>query len=223
VSSVRTGTDVFVSAQVRNRGDGPGTFETELVVDGEVRATHVVTLAPGERTTVRFRLSVAEPGSHDVAVNHADAGALTVVAADRARNVGPGPLDISSPSLRADWVKSGHETAVTAVVRNPTQNPVNRTVRVTVDGAVVARHSVWLAPGEETRITVPFEAVSGTVAVDGVPAGELSVSESLGGVDATAHVADEGGDGGFGVGVALVGTVGLALLAGVAVATRRET
>jgi len=76
-TEVAPGEDVQVSATVENVGSGEGTYEVELVVDGETVATEAVTLASGEETTVEFTRSF-EAGEHAVAVGSADAGTLVV-------------------------------------------------------------------------------------------------------------------------------------------------
>jgi hypothetical protein len=116
---------------------------------------------------------------------------------------------------------------VTAAVRNDADRTVTHTLSVTVDGAVVARETVELDSGERTKVEVPFEAVEGAVAVDGVPAGELAVSEGYGiGAETNADGGDGGGDdldpGGFGFAVALVTAVGVALVVGVTAVGRQE-
>ncbi|NHN41046.1 hypothetical protein G9C85_05265 [Halorubellus sp. JP-L1] len=231
MSAVRPSETLLVSATVANRGDGAGEFAATLVVDGTVRRTHEVSLAAGERTTVRFRLSLSDLGPHAVAVNSHRAGTVSVEAADRATSAESGPVSVSAATVRADWVQAGRETAVSAEVSNPTDRVVRRAVAVTVDGAVVARRTVVLAPGERTRVVVPFEAVEGDVAVDGVPAGRLSVSAALGAEargDPPAEQRDDGGSGGaFPVWAALVATVELALVSAIVVAAgldrRRST
>lgn len=205
---------MFVLADVVNRGDARGSIDTTLKVDGAVESTHRVTLAPGERTTVRFRLSLSSTGTHGVSVNNDRAGWLSVVEGDRRAAVNAGPLRVASADLRSDWVKRGHDTAVTAVVTNPLDRVVNHTVTVTVDGAVVARHAVELEPGERQRVVVPFDAVAGEVSVDGATAGELAVSDHLGGGREDEPVAPSR-DGSFWI--ALVATTELVFVAAVVV------
>ena len=226
VSSVQSGSAVFVVGTVENRGDGAGEFTAELVVDGEVRETQAVSLAAGEFETVRFRVVLSEADTYDVAVNDERAGSLSVTeaAASTART---DAIAVTEASVRADWVKSGHETVVTAVVRNDADRAVTHTVSVTVDGAVVARQTVELDPGERRSVEVPFEAVGGAVAVDDVPAGELEVSDRYGTVAETSAAGnDDGGPDvdpdGFRFAIVLVGAVGLAFAAGIAVVGRRN-
>jgi len=86
-----------------------------------------------------------------------------------------GPLRITDASLSADWIRSGFNTTVRTTVRNPRSQPVNETLTVTVDGEPVATNEVALDPEDETVVETEFEAVNGTVRVNGEPAGQLTV------------------------------------------------
>ncbi len=66
---VTTGEDVTVVATVSNVGGQEGTFTAELERDGETIATRAVTVAAGERTTVRFPVSFGERGAYALSVN----------------------------------------------------------------------------------------------------------------------------------------------------------
>ena len=57
----------------------------------------------------------------------------------------------------------------------------SRTLTATTDGQEVASERATLDPGEETTVTVEFEAAPGTVAVEGVEIGTLTVGDQYGG------------------------------------------
>ena len=84
-------------------------------------------------------------------------------------------LRIRDVSLSADWVRSGFNTTVRTTVQNARSRPVNETLTVTVDGEPVATNEVALDSAEETVVETEFEAVDGTVRVNGVTAGQLTV------------------------------------------------
>jgi len=88
---------------------------------------------------------------------------------------GSADLQVREASLSADWVRSGFNTTVRTTVRNPRSQPVNETLTVTVDGEPVATNRVTLSPEAETVVETEFEAVNGTVQVNGVTAGSLTV------------------------------------------------
>ena len=96
-------------------------------------------------------------------------------------------LRIRDASLSADWVRSGFNTTVRTTVQNARSRPVNETLTVTVDGEPVATNEVALDPAEETVVETEFEAVDGTVRVNGVTAGQLTVENQ----SAPATVGDE--------------------------------
>ncbi len=78
----------------------------------------------------------------------------------------------------ADWVRAGFNTSARATVENPTNETVEQTLTVTVDGDPVASRTVRLDAGEQTTVTMEFEAVDGAVAVNGVSAGDLRVGSN---------------------------------------------
>ncbi|EMA24428.1 CARDB domain-containing protein [Haloarcula argentinensis] len=144
----------------------------------------------------------------------------------------PAELTVSNASLMADWVRTGFNTSARAAVENPTDETVEQTLTVTVDGDPVASRTVRLNAGEQTTVTMEFKAVDGAVAVNGVSAGDLRVgsdtAQSTGGSGT-----DETGEGGGaepaaktvaasgpGFTVQLVAIV-VALLAGIARLRRR--
>ncbi|MBV0903254.1 hypothetical protein [Haloarcula salina] len=100
----------------------------------------------------------------------------TPVATTEAATVNENGVRIESASLTADWVRSGFNTTVRAQVTNTRSSPVTETFVVTVDGERVTTQTVELSPGTETTVRAEFEAVEGTVSVDGVEAGDLRVA-----------------------------------------------
>jgi hypothetical protein len=114
-----------------------------------------------------------------------------------------GELTVVDATLPADWVKTGFDTSAQVTVENPTDDTVEETLMVTVDGELVATRTVRLDAGERTPVRIEFEAVEGTVAVNGVNAGNLSVglepgssgSGTDGSGDATEGIAGAAGPG----------------------------
>jgi hypothetical protein len=160
-------------------------------------------------------------------VTNESAPAVTATSSD-ASTPTPAELSVTEASLLADWVRAGFNTSARATVENPTDEAVEQTLTVTVDGDPVASRTVRLNGGEQTTVTIEFEAVDGAVAVNGVSAGDLRVgsdsgqpdgdSESGGGAQpATETVAASGP----GFTVQLV-VLALALVAGLARLRREE-
>lgn len=135
-----------------------------------------------------------------IAVASPVASASTVEASDSSNTntstPTPTELTVADASLMADWVRDGFNTSARATVENPTDEPVEQTLTVTVDGDPVASQTVRLNAGEQTTVTIEFAAVDGAVAVNGVSAGDLRVgsdaAQSTGGSGA-AETGESGG------------------------------
>lgn len=114
------------------------------------------------------------------AATFAEPSQLAVVAMDT------GSVEVIDAEGLPDWVRSGHTAAVTATVTNPGDTPATRSLTVTIDGEPVGERNVTLDPGEQREVTIEFDAIAGTVEVEGVEAGALTVGESLGSDDTPA-------------------------------------
>ncbi|MCJ0618916.1 hypothetical protein JZX76_05090, partial [Haloarcula hispanica] len=127
---------------------------------------------------------------------------------------GNADLQIREASLSADWVRAGFNTTVRTTVKNARPRPVNETLTVTVDGEPVTTDEVALEPGEETVVETEFEAVNGTVRVNGETAGPLTVeNQSIPATDSDDRATTAAQGPGFslrqvGVGVAILAVVG---------------
>ena len=187
---------VEVMATVTNEGNGEGTYTAELVIDGDVEDTEELDLEAGETDTVTFERTFDEAGEYAILVGDEAAGTLSV---ER-----PGSVELVDAAVSSDWVRAGYSTTVQVAVENPGDRPADRNLTVTVDDSTVTEETVRAEPGEQT-IDLEFEAVEGTVAVEGVEAGSIVVGEDdgNGGDDGEA---DDDADGlpGFTIGLAVV-------------------
>ncbi|RAW44136.1 hypothetical protein DQW50_15945 [Halorubrum sp. 48-1-W] len=112
-----------------------------------------------------------------------------------------------------DWVRTGYETTVSATVRNPGERAVTRTLVVAIDGEAVAERDVSVEAGETADVDIAFEPTDGgTVTLDGVEVGELSVGDSRGDSDPSPDGPDSTDDiPGFGPITAVVALLATAL------------
>lgn len=208
-----------ITLRATNVGDRTGTYKPDLRVNGEVVATGVATIEPGETEAVVFTRQFDTPGEYDIAVEDESLGTLTVTrsettAGTTAADEGS-PIDIVAATVPADWVRNGSTTTVRVTVQNTVNRTATRTLTVTVDGEAVASSAITLQPRERTEVTIPFDATSGTIAVDGVDAGRIQLREGT-----PRSAAGSASDDGLGLlsQLASVGLIVLALAAGLGVA-----
>ncbi len=173
------GGSVTVQATVRNSGGQSGIVDIDLLINGDTIAVEPVEVPAGATETVSFRLQFPGPGEYEVAVQETDVGTVSV------SDPGDGSVDDDRPhvvnaTLPADWARTGFTTTVDVVVENPTDESVTPVLTVTVDGESVERTAVNLDAGESREATISFDATAGTVAVNGVEAGELAVGDGAG-------------------------------------------
>jgi hypothetical protein len=185
-NAVEVGEYVEVSAMVENRGSEGGTYEAELWVDGRVVQLEPVYVPAQSVDTVAFQVQFEEPGEYDIAVSGTEAG---TVAVEERQIESDGGIEVIDAVLPADAVRPGVETNVRATVENPNDRPVNGTLVVTIDDEPVREVDVSLEAGERTEVSIPFEAQEGTVAVNGVEAGQLNIRDDIG----SGNEADEEG------------------------------
>jgi hypothetical protein len=223
-TEITTGESVQTALQVENTAEQDGTFQAALAVNSETVDRKSVAVEAGESKTVVFEHRLDEPGEYDIAVADTSLGTLTVTAASDDRTVtarpdddagGTGPIEVTDVTAPADWIKRGYETTVRATVVNTANRTANRTLMVTVDGQLVATETVTLGPNERDVVAIEFEAVSGTVTVEGVEAGRISVSTGSGDVRTETDVTKEDAGPGFGFGIAALVVV-VAVIASVA-------
>lgn len=226
---ITAGETVQIALRVENAGERDGTFEKDLIVDGEAVGSESVTVEAGRSEAVVFEHRFDEPGEYEIAVGETSLGTLTVTAAsdeETATNRGSGAdkrtgsIEVVEATAPADWVREGSETTVRATVVNTANRTINRTLTVTVDEQPVANETVTLQPNERGVVTVEFEAVSGIVAVEGVDAGRIDVSGTRGEVRTDTADTTENTGAGFEIGLGVLFVVA-GTLAGAAVHVRR--
>lgn len=133
---VTTDEDVTVVATVSNVGGQEGTFTAELERDGETIATRAVTVAAGERTTVRFLVSFGERGAYALSVNGVAVDTVYVV---ECSTVVDERITVASRSSRTYRyrLKERAEMTVTVTARSgvkPTVSVVGPSGEPVIDG-----------------------------------------------------------------------------------------
>lgn len=77
-TEAKPGDPVDVTATIANVGDQPGTFTTELAVNGIVYQTKTLEISPGEEVTGTFTRAFRNKGTYMVNVSATAAGKITV-------------------------------------------------------------------------------------------------------------------------------------------------
>lgn len=226
-----------IAARVANRGDTTDTDLVALRVDGRLVATKGVRVGAGDSELVTFERTFDRAGDHEIAVEGVELPALTVVPSEEATptptprsetaapandpaSPAPEAVEVVSTGGLADWVRSGYNASVRATLANSANRSAMYTVRVAVDGRPVANETVLLGANARTTVSIAFPAIEGTVTVDGVEAGQLTVGDAWEPAQTTARTTEGAGPG---LGLALVGRLFLlAALAAVAARVRRR-
>jgi hypothetical protein len=241
-TSIAAGETATVALRIENDGDRGGTYETDLLVDGDAVASEQTYVAAGAEETLVFERRFEEPGEYAIAVEGASLGTLTVTggsdnatatavqvnataggvrdnvtATPRVDRIGEGTgsIDVVDATVPADWVREGFTTTVIATVVNTVNRTANRTLTVTVGDRRVATRNVTLRPNERDVVTLEFEPVSGTVAVEGVDAGRIEVRGTSQNVGTDDDDTAGGAGPGFGLTITVLVVIG-AILAAVA-------
>ena len=176
--SASAGENATVSATIHNAGGRVGNYTAELTVDGQPVATRSVSLAPNAYRSLEFQPAFEFPGEFEIGLSGSSLGTLTVGTDGAVR--ADGAIRVLDASIPASWVKAGFNTTVQATVENTLGSRATTDLVVTVGGDRVATESVTLGPDERTAVAIGFPATSGQVAVDGVSAGRLNVSNVWG-------------------------------------------
>lgn len=197
---VTAGEELTVQATVANTGDASGEQTVTLAANGTRRDSAPVALGPGESTSVSLAWNTT---ASPAAVGETTAVVQSADDSDRADvTVQPGApnLSVTDVTLSATSIPADGNVTVTATVANTGTGTGTETVALRVNGSVVSRQSVTVAPGatNATTFTRPFDD-PGTyeLDVDGVTAGPLTVEEP-------STTETDAGTPGFGLGLALL-------------------
>jgi hypothetical protein len=227
---LETGQSMEVTATLRNTGRRAATFRPTLAVDGQVVDTRPLSIEANETETLAFEHRFEDAGLYTITVASTRVGNLTVVGpdsqaaenltADRSPPEGT-PIAVVDPRLPTDWVQRGYNATVLVGVSNPWNQTVTSELTVTVDGEQVRTRIVELVPNETRSVRIEFPATAGVVAVDGIEAGRLDVSQSLEAEDPSPTRTEASGPG-FGLELAIL-VVGALLSAAALVRGRDES
>ena len=166
-AAVVSGEDVEVDVAVVNEGDALGEQELTVLVDGAPAAGATVTLEAAAQGTVTISVTGLDPGTYELALAEWEdrSGLVRVMTPPEfeidAVTVSPSPMDINESD----------QASVLVTIFNVGEAPGSHSLRLLLDGEIVAERSVDLLDGGAT-VEESF-----TVTVEGPGAHEVSVDD----------------------------------------------
>ncbi len=143
---VEVGGEVVVRATLVNDGTAPADEQVRVYVDGGAAGTKRIHLDPGDSEVVTFRLTMGEPGDHQVTV-----GDRTQVV-----HVLGGPnIEVSGLIANETSIYPGGKVAVTVTVANLGESEGEATLKLFVDGSELSdqRRTVTVQPASSLHET----------------------------------------------------------------------
>jgi hypothetical protein len=180
--SVTAGEELAVEASVTNRGNGEGTQQVGLAVDGTVEASTTVSLDIGESAPVAFDYTPTEADTPAVAVavSSANETVSETVTVDT-----PASFEVALSAL-PESVTAGAPLSGAAVVTNTGGTAGTQSVTVTAGGEVVTEAQVTLGPGENDSVAFDY-----TTTPADTPALTVTASSSTGTATETVAVTEQ--------------------------------
>lgn len=172
-TELEVGDTLIVEVGAENPGNADLERTVELWIEDEMADRETVQLAAGESAEIVFEHAMTESGTYDVRIDEETVGTVTVLT--------PADLSIVEASIDADELPVGDDLRVTATVRNDGEQTGTHEAILTVDGEEVDREQVEVAASDEAEIGFDVrldEPGVRDIAIDGVPAGTVSVVES---------------------------------------------
>ncbi|SDK81557.1 CARDB domain-containing protein [Natronorubrum texcoconense] len=170
-TKLETGENVTANATYENVGRTTKETTAQLTVDGTVVDTETLEIGPGENESAVFERQMQWPGRYEVGIDGIASETVTVE--------GP-PIDVLEASVTTTEITAGDSATIEATVSNPTEQRVQRTLELAVDGIVVDTRTVPIDPNGETTVTFERQfddAGTYNIAISGVEAGSVTVTE----------------------------------------------
>gem|GEM_PF-4139476 len=174
-SVVEPGDVVRVTALVTNSGASSGTYNVILSVNGQPEDSQVVTLQPGDSTTLTFFVIRDEEGTYAVQVEELSSAFEVAFA------LSPQDIAFSNLVVQPSEVRPDEQATVSVEVSNTGPRSGKADVTLIVNGLVEETRSVKLPAGGRETVTFGISrATPGTYAVEiGGLTGSLVVSRIL--------------------------------------------
>jgi hypothetical protein len=162
---------IGVPVTVNNTGEGDGTLELRLGVDGEEVATRTVMMSAGETTTVELETTATEPGTRTLSLNGEAIGEVTVGPREPAFDV--------TGSLLTESISVEEPIEVAVEVSNTGTGDGDIELGLAVGGTDVGGETVAVPAGETNSVDVSSSPIGETgtlpVTLNGETLGEVTV------------------------------------------------
>lgn len=156
-AEVVSGEPSVVTADVENIGGSEGTYNATLTMDGVEAETKEITVAPGAKETVTFRITKETPGTYQVAVNGLT-GILNVLK--------PAEFEVVSLTVPAEVVK-GEVVTITADITNAGEVEGTYEASLKINAVEVDTKDVVVAAGDTETISFELaEDIPGMYTID---------------------------------------------------------
>lgn len=156
-SPVQAGETLDVTAEVENIGNLSGEQDVELKIDGTIRDTQTIILAPGESesVTLSWTTSDGDGGDYMATVRSQNDSADTGVTVQEPASFAVNITDTNSPVVEGDTLQ------VTADINNTGDITDTQTIELEVDGAVRDQQSITVDGGTVDTITLEWTTADG--------------------------------------------------------------
>ena len=138
------GEPVTVSVNVQNVGQQEGTYVLELIVDGLVEQSKILTLDGAEQSTILFTVQKGTTGLYSIEVGDLF-GSIEVVAAAEFR--------VSNLDVNPRETRPGGAVTVSVDVQNVGEQQGTYVLKLEVDGIAEQTKDITLTGGESTTVS----------------------------------------------------------------------
>lgn len=145
-SQVLLGQDTQVSINITNKGPEKGTYNVNLMLDGEPNQSNITSLASGETKRIAFTVSNAGEGLHIVKIGNLET-TFNVISL----------FSFTDLAINRTEAKIGEPLGITVKVTNRANETAEYSLTLTIDNAATQTKTGQLAGGESANVL--FEVV----------------------------------------------------------------
>ena len=168
IAEVKLEEAVTITAQVKNMGDGAGSYTVTLTINGVVEEKRTVTLAPWEKKTVTFTVVKDEAATYEVQVNNLK-GEFIVSESP----LPPASFEVTDLSISPAKVRAGETVTISVLVSETSGGSGTYNVTLKINGVIMGKQEVTLASQQSQTVTFTIakqEAGSYKVEINGLAA-----------------------------------------------------